>query len=656
MKKIKISEAQADMLKKMGMPKVLKVTQEQYNRILEAESAMSKEMVKQAKPIDRPQMRRDLKNANPMRVNEMYESFLNELYGLSESEERTYSKLHKLMEASGLISEGRIIKEKFGGDKKRVREVISAGLSEMECGNSVYRAMEAIEEALELGDITPSYFAKQLEPKAKSGKSDSERQEAIKALRDKELERRKEAGEMNEDKEGGIVGTQIFNYEPFSQLPQTRQEVDWANRPNINIPSISDGDAQTGVFCKDDVMEFINKFNKSYGEEPIFELNPGGVWFDRVRVTNPAFTKWRDEYVKGKAATLKSWGTTNEEEIDEETGAGASADGGSSGPYTGDAGLGVQRKHTFNADEIQTEETGTIQVGGESGTFAYDHPGAIGGKVDGEDDIDMLAGNKLNKKKVSEDLDKPTRYVAEMDFYLWAKSDEEAKSIAQRMAGEMDSKYDNQPRIQKLFKQPHGTLGATPVNEDAHNTTQWKGGSFVSVKDKCKKFPYCNQGADAIETKKTKDAVISNDHIVQEVAKKSGKSIDEVSTILENFNNSAALKCLEVCKHTNSIIEANPNTIIEVDDEGSRFLVRFKPLGIDEESFYVEQLFDYSEDGKNWRPERRSRTLTEPLWNNKYGHHIQTNDCKLIQAGIENAKHGMATDLNTLRGIKKEIS
>ena len=30
----------------------------------------------------------------------------------------------------------------------------------------------------------------------------------------------------------------------------------------------------------------------------------------------------------------------------------------------------------------------------------------------------------------------------------------------------------------------------------------FKGGEFVKVKDKCKEFPYCNEGPDAIETKK----------------------------------------------------------------------------------------------------------------------------------------------------------
>lgn len=50
------------------------------------------------------------------------------------------------------------------------------------------------------------------------------------------------------------------------------------------------------------------------------------------------------------------------------------------------------------------------------------------------------------------------RYVATMDFYIWAEDDDAARAEAKRIAGEMDSKYDNQPRVTELGKQPHGTL------------------------------------------------------------------------------------------------------------------------------------------------------------------------------------------------------
>ena len=45
-----------------------------------------------------------------------------------------------------------------------------------------------------------------------------------------------------------------------------------------------------------------------------------------------------------------------------------------------------------------------------------------------------------------------------------------------------------------------GKKGKAPVNKGVtHQNTTWKGGKFVKVKDKCRTFPYCNQGADAIE-------------------------------------------------------------------------------------------------------------------------------------------------------------
>ena len=155
MAKIKITEEQANMLKEMGKTKVLKVTQEQYNKILEMEnsiseknlSPMGKEMVKQAPKELIPDFTRVLTKNLP----EMYEKFINELYGVSESTEKVYEKLHKLMEGAGLINNGKLVKEKFDGDKKRVKQVISAGLYEMACGGSAYKAMEAIEEA-------PSFF------------------------------------------------------------------------------------------------------------------------------------------------------------------------------------------------------------------------------------------------------------------------------------------------------------------------------------------------------------------------------------------------------------------------------------------------------------------------------------------------------------------
>lgn len=61
--------------------------------------------------------------------------------------------------------------------------------------------------------------------------------------------------------------------------------------------------------------------------------------------------------------------------------------------------------------------------------------------------------------------------------------------------------------------------------------TQYKGGSFVKVKEKCTKFPYCNQG-DINALKLSKNESVKE--AIQEVSKKLGISESVIITILEN--------------------------------------------------------------------------------------------------------------------------
>jgi uncharacterized protein YidB (DUF937 family) len=51
----------------------------------------------------------------------------------------------------------------------------------------------------------------------------------------------------------------------------------------------------------------------------------------------------------------------------------------------------------------------------------------------------------------------------------------------------------------------------------------------VKIKDKCKKFPYCNQGINAIEILREIDGM---DDLINENAKKYGLSIKEVENLL----------------------------------------------------------------------------------------------------------------------------
>tara|TARA_R100000322_G_scaffold153751_1_gene112317 strand:- start:345 stop:1052 length:708 start_codon:yes stop_codon:yes gene_type:complete len=60
--------------------------------------------------------------------------------------------------------------------------------------------------------------------------------------------------------------------------------------------------------------------------------------------------------------------------------------------------------------------------------------------------------------------------------------------------------------------------------------TQWPGGKFVKIKDKCKTFPYCNQGdINALEL--TENEKIKN--AINEVSKKTGKSRDEIKKLVK---------------------------------------------------------------------------------------------------------------------------
>ena len=60
--------------------------------------------------------------------------------------------------------------------------------------------------------------------------------------------------------------------------------------------------------------------------------------------------------------------------------------------------------------------------------------------------------------------------------------------------------------------------------------TQWPGGKFVKIKDKCKTFPYCNQGdinaLDLTENNKIKNAII-------EVSKKTGKDKSYIKELVK---------------------------------------------------------------------------------------------------------------------------
>lgn len=132
MKKIKITEKQAKLLETLNTKKVLKVTKEQYNRIIESELRPSL--------TETPELHEEEINE------ELFREFVNELYGMNEEgKELRFEKVCKLMEAAGLIEGGKLVKEKFGKDPKKVKEVIGKGLKRLEECGSAYEAVELME-------------------------------------------------------------------------------------------------------------------------------------------------------------------------------------------------------------------------------------------------------------------------------------------------------------------------------------------------------------------------------------------------------------------------------------------------------------------------------------------------------------------------------
>lgn len=121
--------------------------------------------------------------------------------------------------------------------------------------------------------------------------------------------------EAHQDR-GPFTGLEILNQYPFSKLPDVRANVNWSKRGvegwgEVKLPSVDTGDAQSGVFGQDDVIQYIQKFEEKFGESPIFMIHPNEVWYNKIKVINPKFVNWREDYSQGKSAWLKDFGNTD---------------------------------------------------------------------------------------------------------------------------------------------------------------------------------------------------------------------------------------------------------------------------------------------------------------------------------------------------------
>ena len=550
MKKIKISEQQADMLKNLGKPKVLKITKEQYEKIVNLEK-----LSEGSQAIDLAfrqnlsnNARKDFNNTKIPGITEMYQSFISELYGVNENTHNVHEKLIKLMELAGLVNNNRIVKEKFNNDKNMVKSVMCEALYEMNNGCSEYKAMEIIEQQLDLFkdyqgkpevvNVDDESYKERLENWLNNNedndnyryfKNQYDKGEYQKALLD--ITRLKEYNnpieEILSEDESDIIGNEILNYEPFISLPETRDEVDWSNRGEAKLPSLKDGDVSIDILEKETVRAWIAAFINEYKEEPIFELNPEGPGYDKVKVLNRSFNDWQSNYISGKASELEKFSSKDE-----------ATTAGSSGAYVGALGMDTPINKSNVVDELINDEVSDVETADAETEVLHDVVDLLSS---------VIRSPSVNPDVISKRsyiLVKAISYLKHIDtdnimfnyflpdlikkliYYSRNISDEgmfekyiyHMKYVYQTLKVlKNDINIKPFPYEEEILEQGIGNSGAydTPGFDNPAMTGDtprgtgptWKkptisGGKEVKVKEKCSEFPYCNQGPDAIEISK----------------------------------------------------------------------------------------------------------------------------------------------------------
>jgi len=284
MKKLKITEAQARELEKLNSKKLLKITKEQYNTILEYE----------------------MKSTQMSETKDLFREFVEELYSVNESDEpRRYDELFKVMEVAGLLENNKLRKDIFEGDKNKVKDVITKGLNVMEeCGNA-YKAVGVMMEGMGMnemhGEDDETFINKKTTELIKSGKSQEEAERIAKALNDrrkitgvhshefggskykKEITPSEKEVTSNDDKQlelpfnesslyeevenKGYEGEEILTI--LGDMPDTVKDA-YQNTIKLNVPSFSMISDTQSLRSKEDVKNYIRIFQTKFGATPIF--------------------------------------------------------------------------------------------------------------------------------------------------------------------------------------------------------------------------------------------------------------------------------------------------------------------------------------------------------------------------------------------------
>jgi hypothetical protein len=251
------------------------------------------------------------------------------------------------MEVAGILEKGKIKKEMFNADKKKVKEVISRGLYEMACGKSEYAAMEAIEEALNLkkdmtsdelfnGKVEEWLKANERHPNYKRVKFLFDNKDYKKAWLASRVDSINEEGGSNEVES-------ILNTFPFSELPETRMGAfskeggsgrvkGWGE---VIAPSLHQFDSGQGITDKETLVKYLEDFKERYKVYPKFIIDANKPWYAKILIDNNEFNADVEDYVKSRQADVNKMRAAGEQTGLDEIEMEETTTASSSGQYSG---------------------------------------------------------------------------------------------------------------------------------------------------------------------------------------------------------------------------------------------------------------------------------------------------------------------------------
>lgn len=177
------------------------------------------------------------------------------------------------------------------------------------------------------------------------------------------------------------------------------------------------------------------------------------------------------------------------------------------------------------------EDTTTASVGGsyvQPAFLAKDKENVRFGKTS------VIKGGKILKDSLTE-IDKLSlsRFVVELDMYVHAIDEKQAYVEANNICRALNKKYDSSARVTKLKEMAFGSTSTESVVKEGLED------KLIGVEfDDCTKL---NNNTEAQEGKCSQGAVDNvvkfKESLYMEVANKTGKSISEVKSIIENNSN-----------------------------------------------------------------------------------------------------------------------